>query len=375
MFRSQRRHWFNDAPSSPRLKSSRAKAQNTGRAWHRLATDVSSLSNSAEPVQRQPMEEEEEMMQAKTEAVGDSSASTSVSMDSLRGRGTPLSSDTRNYFEPRFGQDFSDVRIHTGSEAEHSASSIQAKAFTSGSDIVFGKNRHDPHSADGKKLLAHELTHVVQQTDGLVQPQIQRDEDEEDESGFDYNIIPPSLSYRYGPFSAGATTSAAQLGYRGNYGTYGLGYQYGSDIFATGQFGDLSTRFGVNPGSGALSMSGSYGGFNLGAGVNPGSGAFNAGLSYGAPLLPMPMVLGEQAGAAWQGAMGVGGVIPGFMEDPLGTYDAQSGNIDALSTFGGSLGRIYDQQEQGGLQFGFGANLAYDPTTGVIFYTGLQGQW
>jgi hypothetical protein len=83
--------------------------------------------------------------------------------DVLRSSGHPLDPATRAFFEPRFGHDFSHVRIHTGPEAAESARSIQAHAYTSGSDIVFAPGRYSPESTSGRTLLAHELTHVLQQ--------------------------------------------------------------------------------------------------------------------------------------------------------------------------------------------------------------------
>ena len=81
----------------------------------------------------------------------------------LRSSGQPLDSATRSFFEPRFGYDFSQVRVHTDSDAAKAAQSISAHAFTMGRDIVFGANQYMPSTEAGGQLLAHELTHVVQQ--------------------------------------------------------------------------------------------------------------------------------------------------------------------------------------------------------------------
>ena len=89
--------------------------------------------------------------------------------DAVQGGGQALSPETRSYFEPRFGADFSDVQVHTGSDADEAARSISAKAFTLGSDIAFAKGNYDPGSRSGKELLAHELTHVAQQDGGVLQ--------------------------------------------------------------------------------------------------------------------------------------------------------------------------------------------------------------
>ena len=82
------------------------------------------------------------------------------------GAGRPLDSATRAFFEPRFRTDFSHVRVHTDDRAADSARSVNALAFTVGRDVVFGAGQYMPGTSAGKRLMAHELTHVVQQTYG-----------------------------------------------------------------------------------------------------------------------------------------------------------------------------------------------------------------
>ncbi len=84
----------------------------------------------------------------------------------VRGGGTPLDAATRAFMEPRFGYDFALVRVHTGVAAAESAAALNARAYTAGRDIVFGRGEYRPHTAEGRNLLAHELTHVTQQSDG-----------------------------------------------------------------------------------------------------------------------------------------------------------------------------------------------------------------
>jgi hypothetical protein len=86
----------------------------------------------------------------------------------LHSPGQPLDDATRAFFEPRFGHDFSKVRLHTGSRAAESANAVQARAYTAGREIVFGADQYQSGTAAGSALLAHELTHVVQQ--GLEAP-------------------------------------------------------------------------------------------------------------------------------------------------------------------------------------------------------------
>jgi hypothetical protein len=81
----------------------------------------------------------------------------------LRSSGQPLDPRTRSLMEPRFGHDFSRVRVHTDAKAAESAQSVNALAFTVGHDLVFATGEYNPQSSDGMRLLAHELAHVVQQ--------------------------------------------------------------------------------------------------------------------------------------------------------------------------------------------------------------------
>lgn len=90
------------------------------------------------------------------------------------GKGNPLNQNVKQSFESYLGTDFSDVKIHTNEGAIHSANAINAKAYTSGKDIVFNHNEYNPNSSDGQKLIAHELTHVIQQSVGNTK-KIQRE--------------------------------------------------------------------------------------------------------------------------------------------------------------------------------------------------------
>jgi len=93
-------------------------------------------------------------------------------INNLKGSGRSLSISERTFFEPRFGYDFSQVRVHTGPEANALATAVNALAFTTGTDIVFGSGQYAPETPGGLKLLAHELTHVAQQQglSAAVQP-------------------------------------------------------------------------------------------------------------------------------------------------------------------------------------------------------------
>jgi hypothetical protein len=80
-----------------------------------------------------------------------------------RGGGRPLDPATREQVAPALGDPLADVRVHTGPEAEALARSVSARAFTTGTDVFFAEGEYRPATGDGDRLLAHELTHVVQQ--------------------------------------------------------------------------------------------------------------------------------------------------------------------------------------------------------------------
>jgi outer membrane protein OmpA-like peptidoglycan-associated protein len=135
-------------------------------------------------LQRQLMEEED--LQAK-EMPGQTPQVTldlESRINSLKGRGRPLSGSERRFFEPRFGASFSNVRVHDDTRVASVARSINARAFTFGRDVVFGAGEYAPDASSGKKLLAHELTHVVQQNDAQTLSPA-------------YVVLPPSI--RSGP--------------------------------------------------------------------------------------------------------------------------------------------------------------------------------
>jgi hypothetical protein len=88
--------------------------------------------------------------------------------ETLRAPGQALDRATRGFFEPRFRRDFAGVRIHTGAKAAESAAAVNALAYASGEHIVLGAGQYAPHTENGRRLLAHELAHVVQQRPGVL---------------------------------------------------------------------------------------------------------------------------------------------------------------------------------------------------------------
>ena len=99
---------------------------------------------------------------------GDDEAASPVHDVVGSGRGSPLDPGTRSAMESSFGTSFEQVRVHTDDRASRSAESVGANAYTVGSDVVFKSGQYNPGSAVGQRTLAHELAHVVQQSQGPV---------------------------------------------------------------------------------------------------------------------------------------------------------------------------------------------------------------
>jgi len=116
-------------------------------------------------------------LQSKSRAAhveSESSVGVASPTDAMRGGGQPLPSSVRDFFESRLGHDFGHVRVHTDARAAKSAQAFDARAYTLGSDVVFGAGEYNPETAAGRRLLAHELTHVLQQQQPGASPTIAR---------------------------------------------------------------------------------------------------------------------------------------------------------------------------------------------------------
>jgi hypothetical protein len=108
-------------------------------------------------------EKEEKMLQRKAAGAAQSGVAPPIVQEVVNSPGRPLDRAARSFFEPRFQLDFSAVRIHADQPAAASAREVNALAYTVGRDLVFGDGQFAPHSPEGRRLIAHELAHVVQQ--------------------------------------------------------------------------------------------------------------------------------------------------------------------------------------------------------------------
>ncbi|MEH2011626.1 eCIS core domain-containing protein [Nostoc sp.] len=134
---------------------------------------MKSLDNSTLQRQQAPESESElqmkSMVQRRAEARMADAPDLEASINQARGGGQAMADNIRHPMEVAFGADFSGVKVHTDSQSDQLNRSIQARAFTTGQDVFFRQGEYNPGSRGGQELLAHELTHVVQQNGGVVQ--------------------------------------------------------------------------------------------------------------------------------------------------------------------------------------------------------------
>ena len=136
----------------------------------RVADTVIRAPGTAQEAPKMDKEPEPATRRAPTRSGGSLAAGGTFAhrLNASRGRGRPLPSGLQSEFESKFGADFSDVMVHTDAQADALSRSIQARAFTRGHDIYVAAGQPGPTIREGKRLLAHELTHVMQQDAGLA---------------------------------------------------------------------------------------------------------------------------------------------------------------------------------------------------------------
>jgi hypothetical protein len=129
------------------------------------AVDAASEEEEIERAVDAAAEQEDEKVLAAPRADGVPGVTPALETEirDVRGSGVPLAPEARTFFEPRLGADLSHVRVSTGTHASSVARQLNARAFTVGNHITFGAGQYQPSSTDGKRLIAHELTHVIQQ--------------------------------------------------------------------------------------------------------------------------------------------------------------------------------------------------------------------
>ena len=178
----QEQQFFGETTHQPFFKPATALQQNA--AVHRKCTDCEKEDKmqrmpekkEEEKIQRSPEKKEEEKVmkkedkkeeekiQKKESATANTPAPASSYISSIDSKGQNINADVRSFYESRMGVDFSNVKIHTDKEAAESAKDVNAQAYAYRNHIVFNEGKYQPESSEGKKLLAHELVHIAQQT-------------------------------------------------------------------------------------------------------------------------------------------------------------------------------------------------------------------
>ncbi|MBD2501105.1 Rossmann-like fold-containing protein [Anabaena azotica] len=167
-----------EADDTARQVVQRIHQQSNQQVQREVETEEEQLqTKSVDNIQRQELSVDEELqMKPMVQRVADGGMAASVDVEAgiqrARGGGQPLADSIREPMEQAFGADFGGVRIHTDATSDKLNKSIQARAFTTEQDIFFRQGEYSPGSNVGKELLAHELTHVVQQSGGVVQPKV-----------------------------------------------------------------------------------------------------------------------------------------------------------------------------------------------------------
>lgn len=175
------------------MKTQKVKRANKGLRKAKASFNNTFISPSLQRKCDKCEEEEKQKVQKKADTNAAAvPAHTSQFISGLSAKGSPLPAAQQQFFGKRMAHDFSDVRIHTGPDADAIAREINALAFTSGNHIVFKQGRFNPDTEEGKHLLTHELQHVVQQREGLHRKQANNGaENEERPAEPPYEIFGP----------------------------------------------------------------------------------------------------------------------------------------------------------------------------------------
>lgn len=144
----------------------KAKTETHNQETHSTGSDKDSLTNMQQQVGNRAVQRL--LAQRSGDGAFDLDDNTAERIKRERGAGQVLDSSVQTKMSEATGQDFSDVKVHTGPESHELNEQLSAKAFTTGQDIFFREGAYEPHSSNGQELLAHELTHVVQQRSGSV---------------------------------------------------------------------------------------------------------------------------------------------------------------------------------------------------------------
>jgi hypothetical protein len=284
----------------------------------------------------------------------------------LQGKGHSLDAGTGAFMSNRFGTDFSNVKIHTDSEAAYMSRNLNAKAFTVGNDIYFNEGEFDSTSQKGKHLLAHELTHTLQQNGSSTAVQKEdKDPTDKGKPAIDFKLLPPDLKLSIHHLVFEADTDHVQFDYRTRSSILGLSYKYGDALTLKLGDGRDSVSAGWVPGKNQFKLGVSGQGFGAGITASPGENKYGLGVHFGDKLLPMPSDMGStfNKGGSAAGNMLTG--VPGALDDPLAYYNLHKPDIKDI---GSAVDTVKQISDQGKRKISFGADFAvtYDPVNKVV---------
>lgn len=149
--------------TAPHSQSRQSQSPETSDRAGVLQRKCSCGKHTATGGQCESCAEQSNMMQRRSDRPRQSNLAPPIVHEVIRSSGRSLDAATREFMEPRFGHDFSGVRVHTDAKAVESAVAVNAQAYTVGQHLVFGRDQYQPQTQQGSLLLAHELTHVLQQ--------------------------------------------------------------------------------------------------------------------------------------------------------------------------------------------------------------------
>ncbi len=289
-------------PNDPPEREADAVADQVVRALDSPAPDADSPSQSeAMHIGRSPASDHVRLQT--TDSASPRGAELEGKLNSTKGGGQPLESETRGPMEDAFGADFSDVRIHTGSDAAELNDGLGARAFAHGQDVYFNDGQFEPDTKEGQKLLAHELTHTIQQDGGT--PSARRQPDENDNT-------PATNEQNADSDRAETSDEAGQgAGADGDTGTSGPGSTDAAASDDQGAGGNTSSS--TDPGA---------------TGANPSDAGNDA----------TPSAPGPAGTAPAQGASPTGSSV----EDPASSGAPSSGGTSATATASAPAGAVPD---------------------------------
>ena len=320
----------------------------------------------------------EEMVQKKGENTGGTVASKSLTqqINGSKGRGHKMDSGTQSFMESRFGTDFSQINIHTGSQATQMNGELNAQAFTVGNDIYFNQGKYNPASSEGKHLLAHELTHTIQQ--GGIQRKIQKkdgDKDEKKKNSFDFKLLPPKLKWQVSSFMLTADISKLKMDYDSSFFIRGLQYKYGSSLSLLMQHNDFKMNAGIVPQTPELKLGATYNKFYLGSSYNFKTSSFGLNMGWGAKPLPYNYEMANTFNKAGNSIPTLFANTPmAFQMPPWEFYNQNKDDIGNVVKGVSTIKKITDYGKKD-IHFGANFRLSYDPINKTAFMFTLVGRF